>query len=95
MTSRSIGRFTCAERLVSGPKRDVSPARPPQAPDDAPLNPALKQVYDSSYGPGQNGTDPMDTHTVSVQKDEGSAWPMIWAVTTIVCDIIAMVLIVL
>jgi hypothetical protein len=31
--------------------------------------------------------------TVSVKKDEGAAWPMIWAVTTIVCVIIAIVLI--
>ena len=52
------------------------PVRPPSAADDAPLNPALKSVRDESYGPDQEGTDPMET--VSVKKDEGAAWPMIW-----------------
>ena len=62
----------------------------PQDTDNAPLNPALKQERDASYGPDQSGTDPMET--VSVKKDEGTAWPMIWAVVTIVCVIIAIVL---
>lgn len=66
--------------------------RRPHPTDAAPLNPALKQVHDSTYGPDQSGTDPMDT--VSVQKDEGRSWPMIWAVTTIACVIIALFLIV-
>lgn len=30
--------------------------------------------------------------SVSVQKDEGTAWPMIWAVTVIVCVVITIVL---
>lgn len=68
-------------------------ARPPHAADGAPLNPALKQVHDASYGPDQSGTDPMAS--VSVKKNEGTAWPMIWAVTTIVCVIIAIALLVL
>jgi len=67
------------------------PVRPVNAADDAPLNPALKRGVDDTYGADQQGTDPMDT--VSVQKDEGTAWPMIWAVTTIVCVIIAVALI--
>ena len=67
------------------------PDRPPHAADHAPLNPALKQAHDASYGPDQSGTDPMET--VSVKKDEGTAWPMIWAVTAIVCVIIAILLI--
>jgi hypothetical protein len=67
------------------------PPRGPHAADDAPLNPALKREHDPSYGPDQSGADPMDT--VSVKKDEGAAWPMIWAVTTIVCVIVAIVLI--
>lgn len=58
--------------------------------DGARLNPALKQEHDSSYGPDQNGTDPMET--VSVKKDEGRAWPLIWAVVTIACVIIAILL---
>lgn len=67
------------------------PVKSPRTTDD-PLNPALKQVHDSTYGPDQRGTDPMDS--VSVTKDEGRAWPMIWAVTTIVSIIIAVVLLV-
>jgi hypothetical protein len=74
----------------------MSATPPPEerhAADDAPLNPALKQGHDPSYGPDQSGADPMDS--VSVKKDEGKAWPMIWAVTTIVCVLIAIALIVL
>jgi hypothetical protein len=59
---------------------------------NAPLNPALKQTRDSTYGPDQSGTDPMAS--VSVKKDEGTAWPMIWAVCTILGVIIAIALIV-
>ena len=69
------------------------PTRAPHPADNAPLNPALKQVHDATYGPDQSGTDPMDT--VSIKKEEGKSWPMIWAVTTIVCVIIAIVLLVL
>lgn len=69
------------------------PDRPPHSADDAPLNPALKKVHDETYGPDHSGTDPMAS--VSVQKDEGTAWPMIWAVTTIVCVVIAIALLVL
>lgn len=68
------------------------PAKPPQDTDSAPLNPALKQAHDDTYGRDQSGTDPMDS--VSVQKEEGTAWPMIWAVTTIVCVIIAVMLLI-
>lgn len=66
------------------------PTERPQTTDDAPLNPALKPERDATYGPDQQGTDPMAS--VSVQKDEGRAWPMIWAVVTIVCVIIAILL---
>lgn len=58
--------------------------------DAAPLNPALKKGLDDTYGPDQSGTDPMAT--VSVKKDEGTAWPLIWAVVTIACVIIALIL---
>ncbi len=65
---------------------------PPASPqDDAPLNPAMKKVHDDTYGPDHEGTDPMDS--VSVQKEEGLWWPAIWAVTTIVGVIIALILI--
>lgn len=72
--------------------RKASSAKTSHHPDNAPLNPALKQGHDSTYGPDQTGTDPMET--VSVKKDEGTAWPMIWAVVTIACVIIAIVLLV-
>lgn len=72
----------------------MNPTRAPSpgADGDAPLNPSLKQVHDRTYGPDQSGTDPMET--VSVKKDEGAAWPMIWAVVTILCVIIAVALLV-
>jgi len=68
------------------------PDEPPSRTDTAPLNPAMKQRRDDTYGPDQSGTDPMDT--VSVKRDEGSYWPAIWAITTIVCVIIALMLLV-
>lgn len=67
------------------------PSDPPRSGDQAPLNPALKQVHDATYGPQHSGTDPMST--VSIQKEEGAAWPMIWAVVTIACVLIAAALI--
>lgn len=64
---------------------------PPQDSEGAPLNPSLKQVRDDSYGPDQEGRDPMDS--VSVKKDEGTVWPVIWAVITILCVLLALVLV--
>jgi hypothetical protein len=57
-----------------------------------PLNPALKPVRDGTYGSDHEGTDPMAT--VSVKKDEGSYWPAIWAAATIICVVVAIVLLV-
>jgi hypothetical protein len=70
----------------------VPPRRPSPAPEDAPLNPALKQVRDGSYGSDHQGADPMAT--VSVKKNEGSYWPAIWMIATIICVIVAIVLVV-
>lgn len=69
-----------------------SEPRKPDGPNlvNAPLNPALKSEVDPSYGPAFKATDPMGT--VSVKKEEGTAWPMIWAVTAIVCVIITILL---
>lgn len=67
------------------------PSNPTRGDDQPPLNPALKQVRDASYGPQHSGTDPMST--ISVQKDEGRNWPLIWATVTIVCVLIAAALI--
>lgn len=61
----------------------------PESKDDVPLNPALKKEHDDSYSSAdQHGTDPMAT--VSVQSDEGKAWPWVWAVVTIVCVIVTL-----
>ena len=65
---------------------------PPSSADDAPLNPAMKQVHDETYSADLDGADPMAT--VSVKKDEGRYWPAIWAATTILGIIIAIILIV-
>lgn len=67
-------------------------AEPSHEAESAPLNPSLKQVRDESYGPDHEGRDPMDS--VSVKKDEGAVWPMIWAVVTILCVLITIVLLV-
>ncbi len=60
--------------------------------EDAALNPALKQVHDETYGTHHEATDPMST--VSVQKDEGTWWPYIWAGTAVIGVIIAAILII-
>jgi hypothetical protein len=70
----------------------VPPRRPSNGPDDAPLNPALKQVHDRTYGSDHQGADPMAT--VSIKKDVGSYWPAIWMIATIICVIVAIVLVV-
>lgn len=65
--------------------------RPPQESDNAQLNPSLKRVHDSSYGADQKGRDPMES--ISLKKNEGAAWPAIWATITILCVLIAIFLI--
>lgn len=71
---------------------NVTPPPESRTPDDAPLNPALKRVHDGTYSQDHEGTDPMAT--VSVKKDEGRYWPAIWAIATIICVIVAIILIV-
>lgn len=67
------------------------PADPARESESASLNPSLKRAHDETYGPDQQGTDPLET--ISVKKDEGTAWPIIWASVTIICVLIALVLI--
>jgi hypothetical protein len=50
---------------------------------DAPLNPALQRTKEDSHGAKFEGTDPMATVSVK-DGDEGSSWPMIWAIVTVV-----------
>lgn len=68
------------------------PQKPANAPASgtAPLNPALKQGHDGSYGPDQQGRDPMET--ISVRKPEGEGWSIAWAVVVIAGVLIALVL---
>lgn len=69
---------------------ETPPLKPVPPPEEAPLNPALKPVHDATYGPDQKGTDPMAT--ISVKKEEGAAWPIIWAVVTLLCILITIAL---
>lgn len=50
---------------------------------DVPLNPALHRTTEGSHGTSFEGTDPMATVSVK-DGDEGSSWPMIWAMVAIV-----------
>lgn len=64
--------------------------KPPREASEAPLNPALTKEVDKTFTPDQDGSDPLET--ISVKKDEGAAWPLIWAIVTIACVIIALVI---
>ena len=64
-------------------------ATPPgQRPDDAPINPALQRQVDPTHGARFEGTDPMQSVSVK-DPEEGSSWPMIWAIVGVVCVAIA------
>lgn len=60
---------------------------------EAPLNPALHREDDSSHGKIFEGTDPMSTLSVK-DSNEGSSWPMIWAVVAVVCVLVTIYLLV-
>ncbi|GAA5523674.1 hypothetical protein Maes01_00223 [Microbulbifer aestuariivivens] len=61
-------------------------------PKDAHLNPDLHAVHDDTYGPDQEGHDPMET--VSVTPAKNRFWPRVWAIVTIVCILIAIFLLI-
>lgn len=69
---------------------DKPSTKPSQSAGGAPLNPALKQEVDKTFTPDQDGSTPLET--ISVKKDEGTAWPFIWAIVTIVCLLVALVI---
>jgi hypothetical protein len=69
---------------MSDPKRS-SRAGEPAA--DAPLNPALQRSTELTHGSSFEGTDPMESVSVK-DGDEGSSWPMIWAVVAVVCVLV-------
>lgn len=51
------------------------------------LNPGLKSVENTSRDTDTPTPPPADS--ASVQHDEGRAWPVIWAVVTVICVLIA------
>ncbi|WP_444893773.1 hypothetical protein ACJJIW_18230 [Microbulbifer sp. JMSA004] len=61
-------------------------------PKDAHLNPDLHAVRDDTYGPDQEGHDPMES--VSVKPEKKRLWPMVWAIVTIACVLIAVFLLI-
>lgn len=71
---------------------DKDPSKGAKSPDqDADLNPDLHIVRDETYGPDQEGHDPMDSVSVKSQK-EGRAWPWIWGIVAIACILITIYL---
>jgi hypothetical protein len=63
-------------------------SEPPKDPD---LNPALRQRREETYDTTHPTPPPADS--ASVQKEEGTAWPAIWLIVTILCAVIAVYLI--
>ena len=64
----------------------------PNASDrNAPLNPALKSRKETTHDTTSSAA-PVDT--VSVKRQEGRAWPMIWLIVTLLCVAIAIYLII-
>ncbi len=63
-----------------------------EPPDGSPrsdgLNPALRKRTDETHDTAHRTPPPADS--ASVQRAEGRAWPVVWAVVTIVGIIIAL-----
>ncbi|WP_295801904.1 hypothetical protein [uncultured Microbulbifer sp.] len=57
-------------------------------PKDAHLNPDLHAVHDDTYGPDQQGHDPMENVHVTTRKSSG--WPLVWAFVVIACVLITL-----
>lgn len=51
------------------------------------LNPSLKRRTDDTYP--TEGHSPAPARSASVQREEGRSWPLIWAVVTVVCAVLA------
>lgn len=60
---------------------------PPRPEQDPSLNPALKSRTDTTHDTSTSSRSPADS--VSVDREEGRAWPMIWLTVTVVCVILA------
>lgn len=57
---------------------------------DRPLNRSLKSETDSSHDIGHS---PAPLETTEAKEGDGEGWPVIWAVVTIICIIVALYLI--
>jgi hypothetical protein len=60
-------------------------------PRDPSLNPALRERREEAYDTTHPTPPPADS--ASVQREEGVAWPAIWAIVTLVCVAVAVYII--
>lgn len=66
----------------------------PKKPDPEPgLNPALRQRTEEVHDTRRRTPPPADS--ASLQREEGRAWPIVWALVTIACVIIGVWLVIL
>lgn len=64
-------------------------AEPPKTDEDRHgLNPALKAREETTHGTATSTPPP--SKSVSVQREEGRGWPIVWAVVTIAGIVIAL-----
>lgn len=54
---------------------------------DAPLNPALKSRTETVYD--TKNTTPAPFDSASAKEGEGEGWPVVWAVVTLICIVLA------
>lgn len=62
----------------------------PEAGKDRNLNPKLTAVENTSRDTDRRTPPPAES--ASVQREEGRAWPVVWAVAALVCALIAIYL---
>lgn len=62
----------------------------PDTAKDRNLNPGLKAVENTSRDTDRRTPPPVES--ASVQREEGRAWPAVWAVAAVVCALIAIYL---
>ncbi|MFA0813302.1 hypothetical protein [Microbulbifer epialgicus] len=67
----------------------MSEQKPPK---DTHLNPDLHAEHDDTYGPDQEGHDPMES--VSVKPEKKHLWPLVWVIVTIACVLITIFLLI-
>lgn len=57
-------------------------------PKDSHLNPDLSATTDETYGPDQEGHDPMES--ISSSGKEGRGWPMVWVIAAVICALVSL-----